>query len=248
MLHLLGGVVGFLKLGLSLIALMALVPRLLPSLMGSLYDVVIVKMTAKWYKAVLEELKPDSRVLDVGIGTGAALARNAATVRLKRLDIVGVDYEREYINHAQGVIQAAGLESLVSLVCASIYDKALATRFARPLNFDAVYFSGSLTLMPDPAGALTAAAAMLKPGGKVYITQTYQNAHSPVTAVLKPWLRTLTTIDFGRLTYYSEVAAIIDAARMKVLEDRPVPGSLDSSRYQTARLLVLQANQDRVKS
>ena len=51
-------------------------------------------------------------------------------------------------------------------------------------------------------------------------------------------LRHLTTIDFGRLTYRSELDGIIKAAGMKVLEDVPVPGSIDT-KAQTARLLVL---------
>ena len=57
-------------------------------------------------------------------------------------------------------------------------------------------------------------------------------------ARLKPLLRHLTTIDFGRLTYRSELDGIIKAAGMKVLEDVPVPGSIDT-KAQTARLLVL---------
>ena len=48
-----------------------------------IYDVIIVNMTARWYAAVLAQLgahlPAGARVLDVGIGTGSALAANAQT-------------------------------------------------------------------------------------------------------------------------------------------------------------------------
>ena len=68
------------------------------------YDIVIVRMTSRWYHAVIDVLEPSSRVLDIGIGTASALARNAALVREKRLHFVGVDYEAAYIDRASRVL------------------------------------------------------------------------------------------------------------------------------------------------
>ena len=48
-----------------------------------------------------------------------------------------------------------------------------------------------------------------------------------------------TSVDFGRLTYFAEVARIAAAAGMEVVEDAPVPGSIDTA-SQTARLVVLK--------
>ena len=59
-----------------------------------IYDILIIKMTEVWYKEVLEKLDEGSRVLDIGIGTGTALARNDALVARKKLEIVGVDYDQ----------------------------------------------------------------------------------------------------------------------------------------------------------
>ena len=60
---------------LAVVALLVLINRLSPLI----YDIVIVKMTALWYRSVLDRLPRGARVLDVGIGTGSALAANAAT-------------------------------------------------------------------------------------------------------------------------------------------------------------------------
>mmetsp|Transcript_12997 Transcript_12997/g.30674 ORF Transcript_12997/g.30674 Transcript_12997/m.30674 type:complete len:86 (+) Transcript_12997:20-277(+) len=79
---------------------------------------------------------------------------------------------------------------------------------------------------------------MLKPGGKVYVTQTFQNRPAPLTARLKPLLRRFTSVDFGRVTYAAEIAQIAEKAGLHVIEDSPVPGSIDT-RWQTARLVVL---------
>ena len=39
----------------------------------TVYDVLIVKMTSRWYATVLKDLGKNSTLLDVGIGTATAL-------------------------------------------------------------------------------------------------------------------------------------------------------------------------------
>ena len=73
-----------------LLVVLFLVRRYSPEI----YDIVIVKMTAIWYKTVLSRLNKKARILDIGIGTGTALARNASLVAEKELEIVGVDYDQ----------------------------------------------------------------------------------------------------------------------------------------------------------
>ena len=45
--------------------------------------------------------------------------------------------------------------------------------------FDVAYFSGSISLMPEPHNALLNVAKLLKPGGRIIITQTFQNKPRP---------------------------------------------------------------------
>jgi len=156
---------------------------------------------------------------------------------------VGIDYEDAYVRKAVQVMRDAGLKDSVVLHCKSVYDAQLPVLFSGAAKFDAVYFSGSLTLMPDPPAALRAAASMLKDNGKVYVTQTFQNRRSRVTEVVKPLLRYLTTIDFGVVTYKSEMDSIVEASGLTLLEDGAIPGSINTS-AQTARLYVLEQRLD----
>ena len=51
---------------------------------------------------------------------------------------------------------------------------------------------------------------MLKPGGRVYVTQCFHNRPAPLTARLKPMLRRFTSIDFGRVVLAAEIAEIAE--------------------------------------
>ena len=228
----------------SIWALLTLVWYFVPNAAANLYDLLIVHMTRQWYAAVLERLDDGSRILDIGIGTATALVHNKELVLRKKVRFVGIDYERRYVTKAQQVVAKAGLQSLVTVHCLTVYHPQLRSALAGKAAFDAAYFSGSLTLMPDPAAALKVAALMVKPGGFVYVTQTFQNRPAPIMARLKPLLRRFTSVDFGKLTYLAEVQKIAEAAGMEIVEDAPVPGSIDNS-SQTARLVVLKSKSSR---
>jgi ubiquinone/menaquinone biosynthesis C-methylase UbiE len=207
--------------------------------MAPLYDVLIVKMTAQWYAAVLRRLPAGAKLLDIGIGTATALVRNADVVRSKQLEIVGVDYEASYVRRATAMIAGVSLDDRIKVHCCSIYDD-LSDMLPAGQLFDAGYFSGSLTLMPDPPGALRAASRLVVPNGPLYITQTFQNVRSPIMERVKPLLRVLTTVDFGVVTYHSQVAEIVAAAGLSIVEDKPVEGSIDTY-FQTARVIEVRA-------
>eukprot|EP00933_Yihiella_yeosuensis_P060511 TRINITY_DN6326_c0_g2_i7.p1 TRINITY_DN6326_c0_g2~~TRINITY_DN6326_c0_g2_i7.p1 ORF type:complete len:260 (+),score=44.84 TRINITY_DN6326_c0_g2_i7:87-866(+) len=234
---------------------------------ADVYDVVIVWMTATWYRVVFERLKKGDRVLDVGIGTATALIKNKALLFEKHLSVVGLDYEAAYIRKAEAVLRDAGLwqsppegtegyrpgEFYCRAKQASIYDDDLAEfcyeasdkgkdlkNVPEEKRFDAAYFSGSLTVMPDPPAALRAVLPLLKRDGRVYITQTFQKQGSPVMSVVKPLLKHITTIDFGQLTTVTDLENILRAADgFEVVENGPISGSVDT-RFQAARLIVLR--------
>jgi ubiquinone/menaquinone biosynthesis C-methylase UbiE len=237
---------------------------------ADVYDIIIVWMTARWYATVFDKLSVGDRVLDVGVGTATALVRNKASILQKRLSIVGLDYEAAYIRKAEQVLEAADLHRPVpegtegyqagAYYCRvferSIYDDDIAnlceddpsgkvdtkTPVPEERRFHAAYFSGSLTVMPDPVGALRAVAPLIKKeGGRVFITQTFEKKHSSLKAALKPLMKYVTTIDFGQLTTEADIERIISEAKIfDTIENGPIPGSVQTP-WQTARLIVLRA-------
>jgi ubiquinone/menaquinone biosynthesis C-methylase UbiE len=173
------------------------------------YDTVILDLTTRFYAAVLRELPVGAHVLDVGIGTGGALARNADLVRERDLRVTGVDIHAAYLDRARRRLDDAGLSDRVSLVHASIHDFD-----GGP--FGAAYFSASFMLIPEPAEALRHVRSLLIPGGKVYFTQTFHHRPAPMMEWLKPRLKRLTTIDFGTVTYEADFRRTIAEAGMQV--------------------------------
>ncbi|SHJ98362.1 Methyltransferase domain-containing protein [Pseudonocardia thermophila] len=207
----------------------AVVPAGARAVRGWLYDTFVAGLTAQWYRVVLDRLPDGARMLDVGIGTGAALARCAETVERKDLHVVGLDIDPDYLQRCRRELARAGLAHRVKPLLQSVYDHA-----GGP--YDAVYFSASLMLLPDPAGAIAHVARLLAPGGRVYATQTFHHRRSRLLEWGKPVLRHVTTIDFGHVTYEPEFRAAFAAAGVPLVELSVIRGG----RFQSYRLAVAE--------
>jgi SAM-dependent methyltransferase len=162
-----------------------------------IYDAAIARMTAGWYRAVIERLPEHARVLDVGIGTGRALLANAEALGAKDLHVTGIDIDADYVNRCRREVARRGLADRVQVRLESVYDH-------RGGPYAAVYFSASFMLLPEPARALRHVGGLLAPGGRVYFTQTFEDRPSRAVEIVKPLLRHVTTVDFGRVTYEAD--------------------------------------------
>lgn len=199
---------------------------------AKVYDALIVRLTTGWYAEVLYRLPKRSKLLDVGIGTGTALANNRDLLVSKGISVEGVDYDADYVDKCRALIAERELKDRVSVRHASIYD-------FKGGPYDGAYFSSSLMIMPDPVAALRHAASMLNAGGYIYVTQTIQTQRSKVVEVGKPLLKYLTTIDFGTVTYESDLLATFKKAGLTVTENVAISGStMDSTR--SFRLFTLK--------
>ncbi len=176
-----------------------------------IYDRALLPLTRGWYREVLGRLPRGARLLDVGIGTGGALAKNAALVHERDLQVTGVDIDADYVRQAQRHMERVGLQERVVVRLESIYD-------FEEGGWDAVYFSASFMLMPDPEDALRHVIGLLAPHGRVYFTQTFHHRASRLTETIKPMLRTLTTVDFGQVTYEEDFFAVLERAGLGVVE------------------------------
>ncbi|MDX2170684.1 MAG: class I SAM-dependent methyltransferase [Deltaproteobacteria bacterium] len=161
---------------------------------AAIYDAAIVRLTASWYRAVLQRLPSGCRLLDIGMGTGSALLANAGLLHQRDLYVTGVDIDADYVRRCQAAVRRADLGARVTPRLESIYDH-------QGGPYGAAYFSASFMLLPDPPAALRHVCGLLAPEARLYFTQTFEHARSPSMERLKPLLRTLTTIDFGKVTY-----------------------------------------------
>lgn len=189
---------------------------------GWLYDRAITGLTAGWYQAVFDRLPDGARMLDVGIGTGGALARGADRVRAKDLRVTGLDIDRDYYRRCLEEMARAGLSRQVTPLLESVYDH-------RGGPYDAAYFSASLMLLPDPVAALRHVAGLLAPDAQLFFTQTFHHRRSPLRERVKPLIRHVTTIDFGTVTYEDDFRRVLREADLRVLELVTLGGTRSSS-------------------
>lgn len=178
---------------------------------SAIYDILIAGMTAAWYRRVLERLQPGTHVLDVGVGTGRALIANLNLLVDRDLRITGIDIDRDYVATAARAVVAAGLDRYIEVRLESIYDHC-----GGP--YDAIYFSASFMLLPDPARALRHVTSLLKDDGRIYFTQTFENRRSRVMERIKPLLRLLTSIDFGAVSYEGTFVAQLETGGLEIVD------------------------------
>lgn len=197
---------------------------------GLLYDVALVPLTGRWYRAVLERLPDGARLLDIGIGTAGALVENAALLREKRLHVTGLDIDADYVARGTKRIIKARLEDLVDVRLESVYDHE-----GGP--YDAAYFSASFMILPDRQRALDIVRAATRPPHPIYFTMTIEEKRSELVEKTKPLLKKVTTVEFGRVTYESEFRAVLADAGFGVVEDVRLGGN----KRRTARLFVARS-------
>lgn len=193
-----------------------------------IYDAMMVRLTAAWYRAVLERLRVGARVLDVGIGTGSALLKNRELVVERDLRIVGLDINQHYVEKCRKNIARSGLEDRIEVRLESIDEHYC----SQP--YDAVYFSASFMLMGDPKASLQHVSQLLNLDGRIYFTQTFQDRPSVLFEYIKPRLRLATTIDFGQVTYEQDFQRVMSEANI----DLTTLETLSRSSSRSTRLAI----------
>lgn len=168
---------------------------------SAIYDFTFARLTARWYRDVLQRVPVDSRILDVGVGTASALVMNAALLRERRIHVTGIDIDLDYVRKARQRVKQKGLGEHIDIRLESIYDH---TTDSGTTGYDAIYFSASFMLLERPTEALHHVRTLLKPGGHILFTQTFSERRSRLVEFAKPLLGKFTTMEFGRVTYEDE--------------------------------------------
>ncbi|MCG9125040.1 bifunctional 2-polyprenyl-6-hydroxyphenol methylase/3-demethylubiquinol 3-O-methyltransferase UbiG [Laribacter hongkongensis] len=163
-----------------------------------------------------------TRVIDVGCGGGIlseALARAGASV-------TGIDLAKKSLK----VAQLHALDQGLSIDYRCIAVEVLAAEV--PASFDSVICMELLEHVPDPQSIISACAALVRPGGYVFLSTLNRNLKSYLMAVVGAeyvlnWLPR-GTHDYARFIRPSEMARMTRQAGLEVVDVsgmryRPLP-------------------------
>jgi phosphatidylethanolamine/phosphatidyl-N-methylethanolamine N-methyltransferase len=110
------------------------------------------------------ELKPDERILEVGIGTGLNLPLYPPAVRL-----TGIDLSQEMLDKAIERVQNLAMRNVVLKVMD-------ATAMDLPENaFDKAVATYTISAVPDPLAVLREIRRVVKPGGIIVILNHFRS-------------------------------------------------------------------------
>jgi O-methyltransferase StaMB len=112
------------------------------------------------------QVGPGARVLDIGCGLGGPAIRLAQATGA---EVVGISVSRKQVEKANQLAEAAGVSGKVGFQ----HGDAMNLPFD-DASFDAVWMLESVMQMPDRTAALTEAARVLRPGGRLALTDNYE--------------------------------------------------------------------------
>lgn len=181
-----------------------------------LYKIIIDDVTNICYGNCLEYFPDRSRILDVGIGNGAMIERYHAIIRSRQFSITGIDINRQYLRHCRELIRKYGLQDFIDVHYAPVES------YEPPDNhhFDFIFFSMSFMLFEDQQLVLDRIKPWLKPDGSVVFFQTMFKNRSFFLEFVKPRLKYVTTVDFGRVTYEQDFFDLLEDKDLAIREDR----------------------------
>ena len=181
-----------------------------------LYQLLIRRITNECYRNALDYFPNGSTILDVGIGNGIMIETFHSLIKSKTLKITGIDIDGDYLRHCRQLIRKNQLEDYIEVYHGPVesYDPV------RKRCFDFVLFSMSFMLLSDQQLVLDRIKDWLKPGGEIVFVQTMYKERTRLVDIIKPKLKYLTTIDFGKATYERDFFALLNENGLAVREDR----------------------------
>ncbi len=184
------------------------------------YQVLVHRTTNECYRNSLHHVPNGSRLLDVGIGNGLMLESFHPLIKSKRLRITGIDIDANYLKHCEELIRKHQLADYID-VC-----HGAAESYCPPQKgcFDTVLFCLSFMLLRDQRAVLQRARDWLKPGGQLIFAQAIFKKRSRLVDLVKPKLKYLTTIDFGRAIYEKDFFALLEETGLAIQVDRVLKG------------------------
>ena len=145
------------------------------STFSAIYDRTFGAVFAGRISRVLRDMAipAESRVLEVGVGTGLSLAAYPLDV-----DVVGIDLSPEMLQRAESKVEQAGWDH----ICLEQGD-AQNLRFEDE-SFDYVTSFHVVSVVPDPGAMVREMVRVCRPGGHLVIINHFQSPRRPIAAVV----------------------------------------------------------------
>jgi SAM-dependent methyltransferase len=173
--------------------------------------------TPNLYNYSISKLKNNSKVLDFGCGNGICYKNNnvISTIKNKNLNIIGIDIDEIYIKQCSERIITSNLQDNVYIKLMNIFDYEIEEDKHK---FDYVVFSESAPLLSNELLVNIIKYIdnnLLKKDGKIIFINNLTDSKNPMKK-LKPYLKYLSLIDFGRLLSLEEFINIADNMNKKI--------------------------------
>ncbi|WP_370678265.1 class I SAM-dependent methyltransferase [Pleomorphomonas sp. PLEO] len=170
---------------------------------------------------MIEDLNvpPNGTVLEMGCGTGRNLI--AAGRRYPGARLFGFDISAEMLKTARSNVERSGLSVCLSEGDACVFDPHAVFGTAR---FDRVYFSYTLSMIPDWTTALAHGLSLVKDGGRLSVVDFgfCEGLGIPARALLHGWLSLFHVTP--RASLETEMARLAKASGRTLTFERPARG------------------------
>ncbi|MDE2384471.1 MAG: class I SAM-dependent methyltransferase [Alphaproteobacteria bacterium] len=131
---------------------------------------------------------PGAHILEMGCGTGRNLIKAARLY--PEAQFHGLDISQEMLRTAGAAIARRGLSSAITVACADATSVDAARLFGEA-RFEHVFFSYTLSMIPDWQAALRQGFKLVAPGGTLHVVDFGDCGHLPASfrRGLYAWLR-----------------------------------------------------------
>lgn len=155
--------------------------------------------TPKLYNDMLDYVENNSKILEVGIGSGMPIICNSNKILRKNIHIHGIDIDEQYVESCKEGIVKSHLENNVSVEVQNL--------FYISEKYDYIVFSESYPVIPIAImdSMIYHCKQILKPNGQIIFIHNLiddESQKNHFIAKLKPYIKYIpfVWIDFGRAT------------------------------------------------
>jgi cyclopropane fatty-acyl-phospholipid synthase-like methyltransferase len=182
-------------------------------LRSKLYDFHI-NNTHILYKKVIENLPEKSKVLEVGIGNGSCVEKNADLIKNKGFEIDGIDIDTEYLDACNERIVKCDLTSQVTAKEQDLL------KMDDTKKYDYIFFMESYPVIPVDIMKMMMdkCKSLLASNGKVIFVHNLVDKKNWLVNYIKPRVVNipLVQVDFGRLTTHAEFDDFIQSVNYEI--------------------------------